>query len=147
MKPDKPYPEFPLFAHATRRWAKKIKGKLHYFGRWDDPEGALNEYLDLRDDLHAGRTPDKDRSGLTLRELCNRFIHTKRIKLDNAKLTAATFLDYDRVCRLLIEQFGRTRRVVQLCPSCPRSVASDDLAWNKWRAGQYRLCHSAHASD
>ncbi len=43
-KPAKPYPEFPLTAHVTRRWCKKIKGKLHYFGRWEDPEGALREY-------------------------------------------------------------------------------------------------------
>ena len=43
-KPAKPSPDFPLFPHATRRWAKKVKGRMHYFGRWEDPEGALREY-------------------------------------------------------------------------------------------------------
>ena len=37
--PIKPRPDFPLFAHNTGRWAKKIKGKMHYFGPW--PWGAL----------------------------------------------------------------------------------------------------------
>lgn len=43
-KPEKPTPDFPLYAHNTKRWAKKIAGKLHYFGTWDDPAGALAQY-------------------------------------------------------------------------------------------------------
>src|SRR5262245_1553906 len=52
-KPAKPYPNFPLFPHATGRWAKKVRGKLHYFRKCDDPDGALAKYLAEKDDLHA----------------------------------------------------------------------------------------------
>ena len=56
-KPNKPYPEFPLFAHATGRWAKKIRGQWVYFGPWAYPDAALAKYLDNEEALHAGRKP------------------------------------------------------------------------------------------
>jgi len=43
-KPEKPTPDFPLFPHASGKWAKKVGGELHYFGRWTDPDGALASY-------------------------------------------------------------------------------------------------------
>ena len=46
QKPEKPYEGFPLFPHATGRWAKKIRGSFHYFGPPDDPDGALAKYLE-----------------------------------------------------------------------------------------------------
>jgi hypothetical protein len=52
-KPSKPAPDFPLFAHATGRWAKKIRGRLIYFGKWNEPEAALAKYEAEKDTLPA----------------------------------------------------------------------------------------------
>lgn len=131
-KPDKPYKDFPLFPHDSGRWAKKVRGKLHYFGRWgtkkgnkivpvDDVGASAQEAVDLynhqRDDLHAGRTPRTlDGDGYTLRDLCNEFLTSKMNKLESGELSRQTFSDYQRSCVRMIEQFGRTRRVDDLRP-------------------------------
>lgn len=50
-KPSKPYSGFPLFAHATGRWAKKIRGRFVFFGPWADPVVALARCREHRDRL------------------------------------------------------------------------------------------------
>lgn len=49
----------------------------YYFGKVDDdPKGdaALRKWLDEKDDLLASRTPRAKTEGLTVGELCDRFI-------------------------------------------------------------------------
>ena len=56
-RPSKPRPDFPLFPHASGRWAKKIRGKFHYFGSVaDDPSGrtAFALWQKEKDRLLAG---------------------------------------------------------------------------------------------
>ena len=113
-KPSKPYPDFPLFPHATRRWAKKIRGKLHYFGPWEDSDGALQKYIDQRDDLHAGRAPRPTLDGLTLRDLLNRFLTAKQRKVEAGEMKDRTFGDYYAAGARLVDAFGPHRLVDDL---------------------------------
>ena len=76
-KPAKPYPDFPLYAHASGQWAKKMRQRLYYFGAWENPQAPLNRYLETKDDLYAGRTPSNG-EGMTFRELVNSFLNSKK---------------------------------------------------------------------
>src|SRR5260370_9593883 len=107
-KPPKPYPEFPLFPHATKRWAKKIRGKLHYFGPWDDPDGALAKYLEQKDALHAGRKSRADTEGLTVKELANRFLNAKQALVDGGELSPRTREGYKRACDETVAVLSKT---------------------------------------
>src|SRR5215470_14932354 len=101
-KPAKPYPDFPLFAHAAGVWAKKIRGKMHYFGPWSDPDAALAKYLAEKDDLHAGRTPRPDPQAVTVKELANAYLHHKQALVDAGELSPRTWLNCKEAADLLV---------------------------------------------
>jgi len=137
-KPEKPRPDFPLFPHQNGSWAKKIRGKLHHFGSWrEDPTGeaALTKYLDQKDALHAGRTPRPHAEGLTVRDLVNRFLTSKRHLVDNGELAARTFADYYAMSERVIGVLGLGRLVDDLAADDFERLRID-LA-NRW--GPVRL--------
>jgi integrase len=115
-KPAKPNPEYPLYPHATGRWAKRIRGKIHYFGPWSDPDGALDKYLEQKDALHSGRKPREASTGVTLKLLCNRFLNAKKALVESGELTQRSWDDYEAACKIIVARFGKTRLVADLDP-------------------------------
>ncbi len=113
-RPDKPRPDFPLFPHATGRWAKKVRGKLVYFGPWSDPDAALALWTSQKDDLLAGRRPRSKKDAFTVRDASNAFLTAKGRKLKAGELTERTFLEYRQMCARVIEAFGAGRSVDDL---------------------------------
>ena len=117
----KPYEGFPLTPHPTGRWCKKIRGKLHYFGKTaGDEQGTAAlaifnyEWTWLKD----GRTPPvRDRGeGVTVRALCNAFLTSKLAKAETGELSQRSFADYHDTCELLCNHFGRDLRVDDIRP-------------------------------
>jgi len=119
-KPRKPYPSFPLTAHNNGQWCKKIRGKVHFFGVWADPQAALDKYLGVAADLHAGKHPLQatlSPEGLIVKDICNRYLNHQLQKVLNAEIRASTFED----CRITVQSFafyvGASRPVASLGPA------------------------------
>jgi integrase len=117
-KPQKPHKDFPLFPHQTKRWAKKIKGRMWYFGSWaDGPQAALDRYLKEKDNILAGRDPREAKpDAYTLGKLCNQFLNVKQAAVDRGAITARRFGDLHQACARLVAFFGAGRAVEALGP-------------------------------
>ena len=118
-KDTKARPRFPLFKHARGQWAKKIKGRMFYFGRVDaDPKGeaALRLLAEQGADLAAGRKPRPQRAVLTVAELLDQFLTAKEAARDAGEISGAHFADLVKTGRHVVRVFGRTRSVADLRP-------------------------------
>ena len=117
-KPDKPYKDFPLFPHDCRQWAKKVRGKMHYFGSWDNPTAARDKWLREKDDLLAGRTPRAfDQNAMTVKQLCDLFCESREAKVDTGEITRRHFDDLRKTAIDVAEHLGKNASVEQLRPS------------------------------
>ena len=115
-RPDKPYKDFPLYAHTNGQWAKKVRGLTRFFGPWADSQAALDKWLAQKDDLLASREPRATGEGLTVESLVNQFLETKEALVDNGELTRRHWQDYKLTGVKLVEVFGRKRLVTDLRP-------------------------------
>ena len=119
IKPKKPYPSFPLTAHNNGQWCKKICGKIHFFGSWDDPQAALNSYLRAAEDLHAGRepSPSKVHSGtITVKDVCNQYLTSQLEKVETNQIRPSTFEEYRKVIKSFAKAVGTNRAVSGITP-------------------------------
>jgi integrase len=108
----KPHPDYPLTPRGDGRWCKKIRGKFHYFV--GTAEEALDEWLRVKDDLLAGRKPRAKDGEMTVLEVCDRFLVSKRQQVEEGTLKQLSWNDYKATCDRIIGKFGRTRAVADL---------------------------------
>jgi hypothetical protein len=81
---------------------KKIPGKMHYFGPWQDPDGAIEKYLREKEDLHNGRKPREVATGVTVKDLANAFLNHKKTRLGSGDLSSRTWTNYQETADLIV---------------------------------------------
>jgi len=101
------------------RWAKKCRGKLIYLS-WvkDDPTGevAWQEWLRIGEDLRAGINPSKPTEGITLGQLVNDFLNSKRELVESGERSERTLTELVRAGRTLVKVLGKTRPAADIGP-------------------------------
>lgn len=93
-----------LWWHAgNKAWAKKIKGKMYYFGA--DPQRALEEWLHARPYLLAGRdVPAVD--SFTVAVLTAKYLRSQQLRFAQGKIQARSLDERQRCCAFLDDHLG-----------------------------------------
>ena len=137
-KPKKPHKDFPLFPHATGRWAKKVRGKLEYFGPWEDPQAALESWVEHKDNLLAGRKR-KTAAGVkqvSIDHACDHYLDHIEEKVDKGKRSKHWYEDVRGTCTIIKETLGR--------PWAIEGLDSDDF---KQLADRFELTKSGRPAS
>jgi len=112
VRQGKPSKDFPLFRHASGQWARKVRGKTVYFGT--DRDEAAKRWAEQKDDLIGGRGRRIDVP--TVRDLVNRFLTAKMVKVNTGEITQRSWDDYDQICGKIVAVFGATTPLESLGP-------------------------------
>ena len=118
-KPKKPSKGFPLYAHSNGQWCKTFKGEKHYFGPWDDPQGALKVWKEFEAKHVLGMQPktSNDSGGATVVGMVTGFLDSKQNKVDRGDLSPRTLNQYVIAGRWLVDGIGRHRLIETIGPA------------------------------
>ncbi|MEX1015427.1 MAG: site-specific integrase, partial [Phycisphaeraceae bacterium] len=116
-----------MTAHRNGQWCKKIKGKLHYFGPWADPDGARDRYTDNASRLHAGLPVDTSPTGVvTVADCFNRYLAYRRPDVRPSRsdtehnrdraMGPTMWTRYQRAGHAVVEALGRNKPADKLTP-------------------------------
>lgn len=111
-KPRKPSKSFPLWANSNGQWARRINGRVYYFGTWDDPNGARQRYLKEVEALRAGRKPRDDGGELTIKRAINIYLSVHEEELDDGEISPEHFSDLKRTLAVIIPGVWNIDRIV-----------------------------------
>jgi integrase len=107
---------------------------------------ALEEYKAVADDLHAGRTPRVQADGLTVADLCNRFLTAKKRQREAGEISARMYEptadekkpkgEYPATTDRLVKAFGGNRLVDDLAADDFEALRAEMAAqWGPVRLG------------
>lgn len=121
VKPELPYPSFPLVAHNSGQWSKYFPGLgRKYFGKWDDPDGAYAKFKKEFPYLAIGLEPPKD--GDTLGDLLNAYDDDKQAMLENGQIKERTYKELMAVADV-VATLGRDRPLASITPLDLKSIS------------------------
>lgn len=126
MKQEKPRDDFPLFPHRNGQWAKKIKGKLFYFGKWENPVEAERKYLRDKPFLELGVEAPKPQKlvvvakttkGMRIVDGINLFLTDAKRRMQSKDLGVRSFKDLKSTAGRILEAIDRESIIDEIPPS------------------------------
>ena len=106
--------KFPLTLHSTGQFCKKIKGKMHYFGK--DKKQALERYLEQAAFLHNGKAKMFKATNciMALKSLCSIYLQHQQAKAASAEITIRHHADQISCLKKFISFIGQHRKIDEI---------------------------------
>lgn len=117
LKPSKPYPEYPLFAHVNGQWCRKINGQHCFFGCWDDPKAALAKHNAEYASLKEGLALPDEHVGWRVGEVINEFLTTQDERVGQGEIQKITFDGLQSIGKLIVKHIPKNRMCESLKPA------------------------------